>query len=229
MPSLSFPSFPALAVDRILRGHWDTPQTQRGRATSLQIATMVIIFGLFYGAMMGTFSGLWGDRLLQIVYSAIKVPLLLGVTFFVALPSFWVVNRLMGLGDDFPCIFHGLVATQATLTIILAALAPFTAFWYCSSADYQGAILFNALAFAIASVAAQWRLSQYYRPLIAQNRRHKAMQAMWLILYAFVGIQMGWTLRPFIGDPTQPAQFFRSEPFTNAYVVIVHLLLGIVR
>ena len=27
------------------------------------------------------------------------------------------------------------------------------------------------------------------------------MLRTWLVIYVFVGIQMGWVLRPFIGDP----------------------------
>lgn len=147
----------------------------------------------------------------------------------VALPSFWVLNRLLGLGDDFGKVLRALVATQATLTIVLASLAPLTLLYYCSADNYQGAILFNAMMFATAAVAAQWRLSRYYRPLIAENSRHRAMLFLWLLLYGFVGIQMGWTLRPFIGDPVQPVQFFRAEPFSNAYVVVLRLVWGVLR
>ena len=31
----------------------------------------------------------------------------------------------------------------------------------------------------------------------------------WLVLYGFVGTQLGWTLRPFFGDPDKVFQFFR--------------------
>ena len=48
----------------------------------------------------------------------------------------------------------------------------------------------------------------------------------WLVLYAFVGIQMGWMLRPFIGAPDMATGFFRSEPFSNAYIVVLRLIFG---
>ena len=40
----------------------------------------------------------------------------------------------------------------------------------------------------------------------------------WLLLYAFVGIQTAWVLRPFIGYPGRPTQFFRDNAWGNAYV-----------
>ena len=32
----------------------------------------------------------------------------------------------------------------------------------------------------------------------------------WLILYAFVGTQLAWTLRPFFGTPDSPFELFRQ-------------------
>ena len=45
----------------------------------------------------------------------------------------------------------------------------------------------------------------------------------WGVCYAFVGIQAGWVLRPFIGNPGQPTQFFREEAWGNAYIEVIRL------
>ncbi|MBP3960421.1 hypothetical protein J8F10_34780 [Gemmata sp. G18] len=104
---------------------------------------------------------------------------------------------------------------------MLASLAPYTALWYASTTDYNEATLFNALMFAVASAAAQWVLRRRYAPLVARNSMHRVMLWGWLAVYAFVGIQMGWVLRPFIGHPEMPATFFRNEAWGNAYVVVL--------
>jgi hypothetical protein len=170
--------------------------------------------------LMGTFGGFSGDRAWVILFAAIKVPLLLLVTFLVCLPSFFVLNTLLGVGNDFREVFNALTLTQAGLTIVLLSLAPVTLFWYVSSADYNMAILFNALIFAFASFAAQWLLRRQYQSLIARNPRHRALLRTWMFLFAFVGIQTAWILRPFIGSPELPAQFFREEAWGNAYVEV---------
>ena len=33
----------------------------------------------------------------------------------------------------------------------------------------------------------------------------------WMVLFALVGSQMAWVLRPFIGDPSAPFAFFRER------------------
>src|SRR5689334_18732195 len=126
------------------------------------------------------------------LYSGIKVPLLLLVTLGISLPSFFVLNTLLGTRADFARVLRALIASQAGLTVVLAALAPLTAVWYLSAAKYQLAILFNALLFGIASISAQFMLRRAYRGLIARNPKHRRLLRIWLILFAFVGIQMGW-------------------------------------
>ena len=52
------------------------------------------------------------------------------------------------------------------------------------------------------------------------------MLRAWLVIYVFVGIQMGWVLRPFVGNPVAPVQFFREGSWSNAYEVVLQMMLG---
>jgi hypothetical protein len=211
-------------ADAILRP--DAPRAVRGGT----LAAMIVVFGVTYGALMGLF---WGydeaPRPLQAVYSATKVPLLLMLTFGLALPSFYVLNMLMGLAGDFADAVRALLATQAGLTVVLASLGPFTILFYASTTNYDAAILFNAVMFGLASLAGQRLLKRFYAPLIARDGRHRTMARVWIVLYAFVGIQMGWVLRPFIGDPDKPTTFFRQGAWGNAYVEVWDKVVGAAR
>jgi hypothetical protein len=212
------------AIDDFLhgRGVFATDAPLTGRLKWLFI--LLVICGLFYGAVMGSYSGLTPSRFHQLLYSGLKVPLLLLVTFALCLPSFFVVNTVAGLRDDFGQVLRALIATQSCVTVVLAALAPITAFWYVCGVSYGPAILFNGLMFGLASAAAQIVVRRYYDPLIRRSPRHRVLLWAWFFLYAFVGIQMGWVLRPFIGDPHLPVAFFRSGAWGNAYVVVGRLI-----
>ena len=78
--------------------------------------------------------------------------------------------------------------------------------------------------FAVASISAQWLLRRDYRPLIERHPAHRWMLRTWIVIYVFVGIQMGWVLRPFIGNPRAPVQFFREDSWSNAYVVVLEMI-----
>lgn len=215
------------AIDDFLRGRGifapDAPLASRLR----WLLALVVLCGLFYGAVMGAYSGLAPGRLHQLLYSGVKVPLLLLATFLLCLPSFFVINTVAGLREDFGEVLRAVIGAQSCVTVVLASLAPFTAVWYLSSADYQSAILFNAAMFGVATIAAQVVVRRYYAPLIRRSPRHRQLLRFWFLLYAFVGIQMGWVLRPFIGDPDIPVAFFRSGAWGNAYVVLARLIVRV--
>ena len=187
------------------------------------LGALVFALGITYGTAMGLYS-LGHGRALQIVYSAVKVPLLLMVTFALSLPSFFVLNTLLGVRDDFRDALRAHVQAQAALTLVLCSLAPFTLLWYASSAFYPHAVLVNAVMFGVASLAAQVVLKRLYRPLIARNRSHLTLLRAWLVLYAFVGIQLGWVLRPFIGQPGSAVSFFREGAWGNAYIEVWRMI-----
>ena len=78
--------------------------------------------------------------------------------------------------------------------------------------------------FAVASFGAQWMLRREYDPLIRRDPKHRWMLRTWIFIYVFVGVQMAWVLRPFVGDPRAPVQFFREEAWGNAYVELVRII-----
>jgi hypothetical protein len=213
-------------ADDLLRGEVSAARGSRDQRLPVlgSLILAIVVYGMFYGAVMGSYGGMSGLRFWQAVYSAVKVPFLMISTYLLSLPSFFVLNTLLGLRDDFPRVVRALISTQAGLTIILSALAPFTAFWYVSGSDYEPAILFNGMMFAVASFSAQWMLRRQYAPLIRGNPRHRWMLRTWIIIYVFVGIQMGWVLRPFIGNPRAPVQFFREGSWSNAYEVVLQMI-----
>jgi hypothetical protein len=186
-----------------------------------ELLAIVVVFGLGYGIVLGAF----GIRPLQMFYSATKVPLLLGATTLICLPSFYALHAILGLRDQFGAALRAVLASQATLSVCLASLAPLTALVYVSTDRYPVAILQNGVAFALATGGAQRTLARHYRPLIAVDRRHRATRAAWLLLYVFVAIQMAWVLRPFVGAPTEPTRFFREEAWSNAYVRVFETVL----
>lgn len=214
------------AADSLLRSGAAPRLRTLAQADFRTLAGLIVAFGFTYGALMGTFSGFRGDHSLQILYSALKVPLLLLVTFGLSLPSFYVFNTLLGVRGDLAYALRALLAAQAGMTIILLSFAPFTLLWYASCANYNAAILFNSAVFGAATLASQRLLRRHYGPLLRRDGRHRILLRVWLVTYAFVGIQMGWLLRPFVGSPYMSAHFVRRDAWGNAYEVMFRMVRG---
>jgi hypothetical protein len=66
------------------------------------------------------------------------------------------------------------------------------------------------------------------RPELPPVERPASMTLLyvWIMLFGFVGTQLAWTLRPFVGSPDRPFEIFR-EIDGNFYVDIVRTLGGL--
>ncbi len=219
-----------LELDRIL--HSSSSESHQWHKTF----PIVVLFGGGVGASMGSF--LWVTRQKglsecwqQMFYSGIKVPLLLAATFVISVPSFYVINSLLGLSSDFSKAINHIVLSQATMCIVLLSLMPLVMLYYfscgTSSTEYRLAVLLNTVCFAISSIAAQFNLRRIYQPLIARNPSHRKMIWVWSFVYAMVGIQMAWVFRPFVGSPNQTTTFFRKESWDNAYLKMLEIVCGV--
>ena len=51
---------------------------------------------------------------------------------------------------------------------------------------------------------------------------------VWIFIYALVGAQMGWILRPFIGAPDLPFTFFRERQ-ANFFIDVLRTLGELLR
>src|SRR5688572_13257694 len=115
-------------IDRMLRGAADSRAAEApARGGAWAGLAVVAVGGAAYGGVMGAFGGIAGDRPLQIIFSAVKVPILIAVTTALAMPSFFVLNTLLGLRDDFAEAARAVAATQSAVAVVLASLAPYTA------------------------------------------------------------------------------------------------------
>ena len=213
------------------------PESKSGLSQVSATIIAVAVLAPIYGIVMGSYAGVSGERpfpaqLWQILYSAIKMPMLVFVTALVSTPSFFVLNTIFGLRSDFRIAITAVWSSLASFAAILCALSPLVMFCYFSLPTspnaYRLAIVLNATVFSIAAVGSQFVLFRSYRRLIGKDARHCWTLAAWCVAFAFTGIQLGWTLRPFIGNPVQEVTFFRKEAIGNAYLEVWNIVLRVI-
>ena len=181
----------------------------------------IVVCGAIYGGVMGSHSALQPGRWLLVPMSAIKVPILLLGTTGVCFGAFFVISTVLGLRDDFARSTRALLAGQAACAVTLASLAPVTAFFYATGITHAQAQLLSAGMFTVAAIAGQAIVRRRdFRPLFASaiGMQHRAVLALWVGMYVFVGIQMVWILRPYIGVPGLDVSLFRDDAISNAYM-----------
>ena len=122
----------------------------------------------------------------------------------------------------------------STTSVLLVSFAPVTLFFLLTTSGYQFFKLLNVGFFVIAGFMGIRFLSEGISKLTegddpqgAKARRYVFLMSA--VLYAFVGSQMAWTLRPFIGYDNRPFIFF-DQVGGNFYADVINslsVLLGL--
>ncbi|MBD1943314.1 actin-binding WH2 domain-containing protein [Coleofasciculus sp. FACHB-712] len=179
-------------------------------------------FFALYGAIIGSFSG--G---LQMVASAIKLPALYLITLAICLPTLYFFDVITGSKRSFGQYLALLLASMSIIGVMLFSFAPIILFFRLSINDYRFFQLLNVLVFTITGLIG---INGFYRGMIFINeqdsdnpKKRTVMIRGWLVLYGFVGSQLGWTLRPFFGTPDKPFELFRNIE-SNFYFHIWHVI-----
>ncbi|MEM8674269.1 MAG: actin-binding WH2 domain-containing protein [Cyanobacteria bacterium P01_G01_bin.67] len=182
------------------------------------------IFLALYGAIIGSTHG--G---LQIVSSTFKLPALYLLTLVICLPTLYFTDVVLGSQKTFGQYVTLLLASMAMMSVMLFGFAPVTLFFRLSIDDYWFFLLLNIIVLGFTGVVGIRFFYKSMMSLIAKEQlgkaavnRHKLITG-WLFLYGFVGSQLGWTLRPFVGTPDQPFALFR-EIESNFYIQVVYII-----
>jgi len=166
-------------------------------------------FLALYGAVMGSTHSLW-----QALSSAAKLPLLFLATLVVCSPTLYFFNLIFGSDQSLTQNF-ALILTAITVTaVLLLSFAPIVLFFLLTTSHYQFFKLLNVGVFTVAGVVGVTFLSQGMRVVSASGKEgaqaRRNVLRLWILIYAFVGSQMAWTLRPFIGAPSMKFELFRQ-------------------
>ncbi len=197
-----------------------------------------------------------GPTAMQMVASMVKVPLLFYLTLLVTLPSLYVFNTLVGSRLRLGTFVRLLVASLGVMTAVLASLGPIVAFFSVSTASYAFMLLFNVAVFTVSGVlglafllqtlhrlsivdsqtpypaeGGSWEAAEPASALDPlENRvlsKHvKTVFRLWVIVFALVGAQMGWVLRPFVGNPATPFAWLRGRE-SNFFQAILQTIASL--
>jgi hypothetical protein len=166
------------------------------------------LFFAVYGAIIGS-----SHSFAQAVSSAVKLPALYLITLIICFPTLYFFNVLFGSKKTFGQHFAMLLTSVSVISVLLFSFAPITLFFLISSSNYQFYKLLNVAVFAITGFIGIKFLYQGMRLMTQEDTEgvetRMSVLRFWLILYAFVGTQLAWTLRPFFGSPKVPFELFR--------------------
>jgi len=183
------------------------------------LVSSTIFFGI-YGAIIGSSSSP-----LQALISAVKLPALYLLTLIICFPTLYFFNVMFGSKRTFQQYLTLLMTAMAMISVLMFGFAPVALFFLLSTNDYNFFLLLNVIIMAITGglgVKFFYEGMQYFSLEDTEGKELRLnILKFWLALYAFVGTQLGWTLRPFFGSPGIPFQLLRERE-SNFYVSLLN-------
>jgi hypothetical protein len=205
-------------IATLLRGETETicawSESLKARRLMLHVGVIILGAGL-YGAAMG-----WWRDPQQALYVAVKFPLIILLTTLGNALLNGMLAPLLGLNLPFRQSFSAILMSFAIASVILGAFSPLLAFMIWNSppmspqavsgATYGFIKLANVAVIAFAGTTGNVRLFQLLARLGNSRAVARRVLFAWLAGNFFLGSQLSWILRPFIGSPALPVEFFRA-------------------
>jgi hypothetical protein len=196
----------------------------RRKLRSLAVLS-TICFGL-YGFIIGS-----QHSLKQAVSSCVKLPILFLLTLVICTPALFIFSAFFGSRRSLLQTLAILLAGTAITGIALIALSPVTLFFIVTTRSYQFFKIFNVLFFSVSGlmgIGFFYFLSAHSSPDSTGQKQmaRGLLLRFWFLLYAFVGTQLAWTLRPFFGAPGLPFEIVREVGgnfYTDLFQSLGHL------
>ena len=193
------------------------------RQSNRLILNQILIISLFaflYGIVMGS-----SHSLIQSIVAGVKIIVLFLSTVIICFPSFFIIQQVLGskmsVRQMIIIVLSGLVLTST----IAISFAPIVIVFQITGGNYHFLQLLHVAIFIFAGIFGM-RLMVDALKYACENKDiypkiGVIVFRIWIIILAFVGIQLAWNLRPFLCEKHEEFKIFRKYE-GNFYTAIIY-------
>ena len=178
-----------------------------------------------YGAVLGSWRGEG-----QVVYAAVKLPLVLLVTSALTMLFNWMTALVLGVRASFLQVAVLTHLALAVAAVVLASLVPVVWLFTLSApppslearTTHNVLYLFHVAIVGLAGLVGVANLWGSLRHIAGESQAARRILVAWLLTFALVGGEVAWALRPFVGSIYYPVAFLRQDALEgNVYEFIL--------
>ena len=169
---------------------------QSNRLIIKQIIT-ICAFVFVYGLVMGSY-----HSFLQSIVAGVKLIVLFLLSIIICYPSFFIIQQVLGskmsMRQMLIIVLSGLVLTS----VIILSFAPIVIFFQLTGGNYHFLQLLHVAIFIFAGIFGLRLMVDALKYACEKKTIYPQIGVtvfkIWIIILAFVGIQLSWNLRPFL-------------------------------
>jgi hypothetical protein len=181
---------------------------------------IICVFTFLYGVVMGSY-----HSFIQSIVAGLKVTVLFLATLIICFPSFFVIQQVLGskmtLRQMIIIVLSGFVLTSA----IAFSFAPIIILFQITGGNYHFLQLLHVAIFIFSGIFGMRLMIDALKFACEKKDTYPQIGVMvfriWIIILAFVGIQLAWNLRPFLCEKDEEFKLFRKYE-GNFYTAIIY-------
>lgn len=183
------------------------------------LSIILICSGLYAASV-----GLWRSPL-QAFYVGIKFPLLIFLVVFGNAFINWILSQSLGFKVTFRQSINIILYGFSVSSLILFSLIPVVLFVLINTPSPVSAnselgvsvmTVVTVLFISISGIISNIRLYSFLAFQLPQKIALLVL-SVWLFINLFLGAQISWNLRPFIGTPDRKVEFIRKNAFKGTF------------
>jgi hypothetical protein len=172
-----------------------------------------------YGVVMGSYNGF-----LQAISSGIKLPLLFSLALLVCFPAFFIIQHVLGSRLGFWQMFKVILSGFVMIALVMVSFSPIVIFFLITGDNYSFLKLLHVAIFGLSGLFGMKTILDALRFSCEKKNVYPKVGVVvfrfWIVILAFVGMQLAWNLRPFIGNREQQFELFRKRE-GNFYLSVI--------
>jgi len=197
-------------------------EIQKTRSNRLILTQILIIclFAFLYGVVMGSY-----HSLIQSLVAGVKVIILFLSTVILCFPSFFIIQQVLGSKMSFRQMTMIVLSGVVLTATIALSFAPIVIVFQVTGGNYHFLQLLHVAIFIFAGIFGMKLMVDALKYACDQKNIYPQIGVtvfrIWVIILAFVGIQLAWNLRPFLCEKNEEFKWFRKYE-GNFYTAIVY-------
>ena len=180
----------------------------------------MVAFSFIYGILMGSYNGP-----MQAISSALKLPLMLSLSILVSFPELYILQHILGSKLGFRQMLHMILAGFVMIGLIMVSFGPLVIFFLITGGNYAFLKLLHVGIFGLAGFFGMKTILDALKYACEGKKVYPKIGVVvfrfWIVILAFVGMQLAWNLRPFIGSQKLDFEWFRQRE-GNFYISVGH-------
>ena len=207
--------------------YFEERNEEQSRRLILNQVLIICVFTFLYGNVMGSY-----HSFLQSVVAGFKVTSLFLSAILICFPSFYVIQQVLGskmtLKQMILIILSGFVLTSA----IALSFAPIVVLFQVTGGNYHFLQLLHVGIFIFSGIFGMRLMIEALKFACEKKDIYPHIGVtvfrIWIIILAFVSIQIAWNLRPFLCNKTEEFKLFRKYE-GNFYTAIIYSVQQLVQ